>query len=72
MNDKYGFVNKMGEIVIPCQFDDNYTFIKEIACVKMDGKWGFISCKRTSIRIKLNSDLFLERGVMYGIINTKS
>ena len=35
-NDKYGYINKKGEIIIPCQYDD-YGFEKDCLCLKKDG-----------------------------------
>lgn len=42
--DKYGFVNKEGDIIKP-QFDRANKFYKGLAVVKKDGKWGFINKK---------------------------
>lgn len=39
---KYGFVDKKGDMVIPCIYDYVYSFRKGLALVKKDGKWGYI------------------------------
>lgn len=43
---KFGFMDKTGEIVIPCVYDDIdgvfYNFSGGLAAVRLDGKWGFI------------------------------
>lgn len=41
-NTKYGFINKVGEIVIKPQFDDANEFNDGLASVKKDDKWGYI------------------------------
>ena len=45
-NNKWGCVDKTGEIVIPIQFDDapenSYYFSEGLAWVKLNGKWGII------------------------------
>ena len=43
-NNKYGFVNKTGKLVIPVEFQDvDYSgFHEGLVGVKINGKWGFI------------------------------
>lgn len=38
----YGYSNLAGEIVVPIQFVDAYSFSENIAAVKKDSLWGFI------------------------------
>lgn len=38
----YGFVNKMGDEVIPCQFDFARNFSDGLACVELNNRYGFI------------------------------
>ena len=39
---KYGFVDKAGQLVIGCQFDDAKNFSEGLAAVKKNNKYGFI------------------------------
>ena len=42
LNDKYGFVNRRGEMVIPTQFDHAQRFKNGRAVVQLNGKKGLI------------------------------
>ena len=45
-NNKCGFINTLGELVIPCVFDNPaclLRFSENLACVKSNDKWGFIN-----------------------------
>lgn len=42
-NHKYGFINKSGDLVIPCVYEYAYDFSDEIATVKRKGMWGAIN-----------------------------
>ena len=42
---KWGYINQNGKIIIPCQFDDAYSFYGSVALVKKDNKWGVINSK---------------------------
>ena len=46
VNEKYGYIDKTGKMVIQPQFDDAYPFTGDIASVRiggwLDGKWGCI------------------------------
>lgn len=44
-NNKYGFVNKEGRIVIPMKYSFAFNFSKGLASVKTGNKWGFINQK---------------------------
>ncbi len=44
-DEKYGYVNTNGEVVIDFQFDDAYSFSNGLASIKKDGKYGFIDTK---------------------------
>lgn len=39
---KYGFIGKLGTLVIPPQFNHAWMFSEGLAAVEKDGKWGFI------------------------------
>lgn len=41
-NNKYGFVDKNGEEVIPCQYDLDFHFSEGMAAVLKDDKFGYI------------------------------
>lgn len=43
--EKQGFINTIGENVIPCLYDDVKSFSEGLAAVCRDGKYGFINTK---------------------------
>lgn len=45
MNDKYGFVDKQGKLVIPIQYNNVFGFYNGLAGVYVDKKIGFINKK---------------------------
>ena len=40
---QWGFADEKGELVIPCQYEDVYSFSDQVAAVKYAGKWGYIN-----------------------------
>ena len=42
LKDKYGYIGKWGEEVIPCIYEDAEDFSEGMARVKLNNKWGFI------------------------------
>ena len=42
LNGKYGFIDKNGKDVIPCNYDGASIFNEGLAAIKLNGKWGFI------------------------------
>ncbi len=42
LNGKFGYINELGELVIPYRFDKAYSFSEGLAAVTVNGKWGFI------------------------------
>jgi hypothetical protein len=40
---KYGYMNMLGMVIIPCKFDEVHDFSNGLAAVKSGGKWGFIN-----------------------------
>lgn len=43
INDKWGFINSAGEIVIEPKYEDARSFANGYAAVKVDDRWGFIN-----------------------------
>ena len=41
-NGKWGFIDKSGNEVVPCKYDDASSFSEGLAFVELDGKYGFI------------------------------
>lgn len=44
-NNKWGFIDKKGNISIKPKFEEVYSFQEGLAAVSIDGKWGFINKK---------------------------
>lgn len=67
-NDKWGFVNKNGEMVVEAQYDE-VTEINEFgyAAVKKDGKWGVVNSKGEQI---LEPVYKFQEGIEPSFINT--
>lgn len=42
LNDKYGYIDKQGNEVIPLKYDDAYNFSNGLARVELAGKYGYI------------------------------
>ena len=40
---KWGFINDLGQEVIPCIYDEVWSFSHGIVRVQLNGKWGFIN-----------------------------
>jgi hypothetical protein len=47
-DDKWGFIDKTGKVVIPLIHNDVRSFSEELGGVKQDDKWGFINKKGVS------------------------
>jgi hypothetical protein len=41
-DNKWGFIDKTGQVVIDFQYDDALEFSGGLAAVKLDGKWGYV------------------------------
>ena len=42
VDEKWGFIDKTGHLLIPLQYDYAWNFKEDVAAVKQNGKWGFI------------------------------
>lgn len=42
VNNRWGYANAKGNVVIYPQFDDAKAFAEDLAAIKQDGKWGYI------------------------------
>ena len=42
LNDKWGFIDKSGTLVIPCKYDYSDSFSEGLAKVQLNDKYGFI------------------------------
>ena len=40
---QWGFADEKGELVVPCQYVDAYSFSNQTAAVQYAGKWGYIN-----------------------------
>lgn len=54
---RFGFIDKLGRLVVPCIYEDAYDFEEEYAPVKKDGKWGLINTKGVSTTMWVYEDL---------------
>ncbi|MBK9106796.1 MAG: WG repeat-containing protein [Saprospiraceae bacterium] len=72
-NNKSGFINDSGKIVLNPEFDGVGSFSEELAYVAVDGKYGFID-KQGAITINLQYDLVSEfkEGMARAAIGNKS
>lgn len=79
LNEKYGFVDKSGDVVIPIEYDKTALFSEGLAAVKKDDKWGFIDKKgEVVIPFEYDSATFFSEGLAavkkdgkYGFIDKK-
>jgi hypothetical protein len=55
VNNKQGFINKKGELVIPIVYDNANRFIEGLAAVSIGNKWGFID-KNGKVVVSLKYD----------------
>ena len=49
LNDKWGFVDKTGTLVIPCKYDSADSFSGGVAMVLLNDKWGFVDKTGTEV-----------------------
>ncbi|MBX3042835.1 MAG: WG repeat-containing protein [Candidatus Kapabacteria bacterium] len=58
-DDRFGFINKKGEVVIPYQYDEVTNFVNGLARVNILGKWGFIN-QKGELEIEADYDFALD------------
>ncbi len=76
-NKKTGYIDSLGSIVIPAQFDNGNYFSEGLAAVRQDGKVGYIDhTGKVVISLKFDRVLLFNDGVavvevdsLYGLIN---
>ena len=72
LNDKWGFIDKSGTLVIPCKYDDSGSFSEGLAEVKLNGKSGFIDKSGTLvIPCKYDDASFFREGLAGVKLNHK-
>ena len=49
INNKYGFINSIGEEVVTCKYDEASFFNNGLARVKSNDKYGFVNAKGEEI-----------------------
>lgn len=59
-NNKYGYINKKGKVVIPAIYEYAYPFVNGMAYVELNGKSGFINKKGKEIIPIIYNQLWLE------------
>lgn len=55
LDDRWGFIDTTGTVVIPLQYDEVWHFSEGLAKVKKNNKWGFVD-KRGKMVISLQYD----------------
>lgn len=78
-NGKAGYINKIGKIIVPPQFDYGFEFYEGLAAVEKDGKWGYVDCEgKMAIPLILPNGYYFADGLArikvngkYGFINRK-
>ncbi|MBF7048142.1 WG repeat-containing protein, partial [Campylobacter volucris] len=45
IDNKWGFIDKNGKLIIEAKYDNAYDFSEGLARVELNGKWGFINKK---------------------------
>lgn len=65
-NDKWGYINTQGKIVIPLAYEEAQIFSKDLAAVRSNGKWGYIDKNgKTVIKFEYGyASLFTDNGAI--------
>ena len=64
VDNNYGFINKKGQPVTPCIYEEVSYFNEELAAVKMYNKWGFIDTKGKMV---IKPEFDVTEGFFYGL-----
>ena len=76
-NDKWGFIDKKGSIIIPCKYDSvnngfSIGFYEGLAAVEINNKWGFISeAGKLEIPFNFEQVSYFSEGLVAVKINNK-
>ena len=54
-NNKYGFIDEIGDVIVPLKYDCAESFSGGLAAVKLNDKWGMIN-KKNEIIVPLEHD----------------
>lgn len=78
---KYGFIDKCGDLIIPCVYDEAKPFYNGVAGVKKDGSWGAIDITGKEIapcsyedysECSINETVFrMKKNGKWGLINNQ-
>lgn len=72
LNDKWGFIDKTGKIVIKSQFDYSDRFNEGLACVKLNDEYGFIDkAGKMVIKPQFDSCYDFSEGLARIVLNGK-
>ncbi len=73
LSGKWGYVDAQGNTVIPCKYDDAWSFSEGLAAVKLNGKWGFIDKQgHTVIPCKYDRAWHFSEGLATVFLNGKN
>ena len=71
-NGKFGYKDKVGNVVVECKYDAAYKFSEGLACVRLNGKWGFIDkLGREVIKCKYDTANDFSGGLARVVFNGK-
>jgi|AGTN01.1.fsa_nt_gi hypothetical protein len=71
-NERFGFINLDGEIVVPCVYDDAEPFAEGMAAVCTSERWGFVNSEG-ELKIEPQFDLvmYFSEGLAAVVLNEK-
>lgn len=67
-DNKCGFIDRSGKVVIPLEYEDAGNFSEGLAPVKKDGKWGYIS-KSGEVKIPFEFDEASDFSEEYAVVS---